>query len=170
VKKDSGSNNNFAPNRPLEEKEFGFKPVLTYASADLNKAEIIEENRKKAGVYRWVNLINNKTYIGSSTNLSERFLDYYQARVLLKNQTPIHSALLKYGYSNFKLEIVEYCQREEAVSREQYFFDTLKPEYNIFKIAGSSFGFKHSPKTIARMKTLHLLDDAWLRHQEKIVF
>lgn len=45
------------------------------------------------------------------------------------------------------------------MSREPDFWDTLKPEYNILKIAGSSFGFKHSPKTIARMKTLHLLDD-----------
>nr|QDG01230.1 GIY-YIG endonuclease [Scytalidium sp.] len=161
MKKDPGSNNNFASNTPnlLEEKELGFKPVVTYLSADLNKAEIIKENRNKAGVYRWVNLINTKTYIGSSTNLSERFLDYYQVRVLMKNQTPIHSALLKYGYSNFKLEILEYCKSEEAVSREQYYFDTLKPEYNILKIAGSSLGFRHSEETIARMKSLHLLDD-----------
>lgn len=146
------------PNQ-LEETGLGFKPAVLYPSADLNKAEIIKENRGKAGVYRWVNIINNKTYIGSSSNLSERFLDYYQARVLLKSKTPIHSALLKYGYSNFKLEILEYCEREQVISREQHYFDTLKPEYNVLKIAGSGLGFRHSPETIARMKSIHLLNN-----------
>lgn len=134
-------------------------PVVRYPNADINKPKIIEDNRKKVGVYRWVNIINNKTYIGSSTNLSERFLHYFQARILLKYKTPIHNALLKYGYSNFVLEILEYCEKEEAVLREQYYFDLLKPEYNILKIAGSSLGYKHRKDTIERMKTLHLLDE-----------
>lgn len=135
------------------------KPVVIYTSADLNKSKIIEENRNKAGVYRWVNKINNNTYIGSSINLSERFLDYYQSRLLLKNKTPIHNAILKYGYSKFNLEIMEYCEKKQAVLREQYSFDLLKPEYNVLKLAGSSLGFRHSEITKNRMKTLHLLDD-----------
>ena len=134
-------------------------PVVIYSNADLSKFGIIEDNRNKAGIYRWINSINNKIYIGSSTNLSERFLDYYQARVLLKNKTPIHNALLKYGYSKFSLEILEYCTREKAIIREQYYLDLLKPEYNILKIAGSSLGYRHREDTIERMKTLHLLDE-----------
>ena len=149
-------------------------PVVIYSNADLNKSKIIEDNRNKVGIYRWINSINNKIYIGSSTNLSERFLDYYQSRVLLKNKTPIHNALLKYGYSNFSLEILEYCTREKAIIREQYYFDLHfffldlsminpkkkgKPEYNILKIAGSSLGYRHREDTIERMKTLHLLDE-----------
>lgn len=103
--------------------------------------------------------MNHKTYIGSSINLSERFLDYYQTKTLLKNKTPIHLALLKHGYSSFQLEILEYCEKEETILREQHYFDLLKPEYNILKTAGSSLGFRHSEKTIKFMKTLHLLDD-----------
>lgn len=141
------------------EVNISINPVITYNNADLDKSIIIEDNRNKVGVYRWVNVINNKTYVGSSTNLSERFLDYFQSRVLLKNKTPIHNALLKYGYSNFRLEILEYCIREEAISREQYYFDLLKPDYNILKIAGSSLGYKHREDTIEHMKTLHLLDE-----------
>ena len=147
------SNNNSAVNST------SVYPVAIYSNADLNKIQILEENRKKSGVYRWVNNLNHKTYIGSSRNLTERFLDYYQTKILLKNKTPIHLALLKYGYSNFQLEILEYCEKKEAILREQYFFDLLKPEYNILKTAGSSLGFKHSEKTIKFMKTLHLLDD-----------
>ena len=55
----------------------------------------------------------------------------------------ITKALLKYGYSVFSLEILEYCEALEAISREQYYLDLLKPEYNVLKIAGSSLGYKH---------------------------
>lgn len=137
-------------------------PVIIYTNADLDKPRIIEDNRNKVGIYRWVNNINNNTYIGSSTNLSERFLDYYQSRILLKNKTPIHNALLKYGYSSFRLEILEYLvanEKKEAILREQYYFDLLKPEYNILKIAGSSLGYKHRDETIERMKSAHLIDE-----------
>lgn len=66
----------------------------------------------------------------------------------------IEKALLKYGYSNFKLEILEYCDKDEVLSREQFYLDLLKPEYNILKKAGSSLGFKHSEETIAKFKEI----------------
>lgn len=102
-------------------------PVIRYLDADLYKLKIIEDNRNKSGIYRWVNNINNKTYIGSSINLSERMLDYYSSRILLKYKTHIHNALIKHGYSNFSLEILEYCKKEETILREQYYIDLLKP-------------------------------------------
>lgn len=59
----------------------------------------------------------------------------------------IYKALLKYGHSSFKLDILEYCSPNVLIEREQHYFDQLKPEYNILKVAGSSFGFKHSEVT-----------------------
>ena len=47
-------------------------------------------------------------------------------------------ALLKYGYSNFSLSIIEYCDANNCLAREQYYIDLLEPEYNILKHAGSS--------------------------------
>jgi group I intron endonuclease len=45
--------------------------------------------------------------------------------------------------------------REEArklvVEREQYYMDSLEPEYNILKVAGSSLGFKHTDESLALM-------------------
>jgi group I intron endonuclease len=99
-------------------------------------------------VYRWVNLVNNKTYIGSSINFSVRLYKYYSLKHLIENKTPIHNALVKYGYSKFKLEILEYCNINNVILREQYYFDHLKPEYNILEKAGSSLGFKHNEKTL----------------------
>jgi group I intron endonuclease len=55
--------------------------------------------------------------------------------------------LLKYGYSNFSLYILEYCESDVLIKREQYYIDKLKPHYNICKTAGSTFGKKHSMQT-----------------------
>jgi group I intron endonuclease len=49
------------------------------------------------------------------------------------------------------LEILEYCDKELVVEREQYYINTLKPRYNILNIAGSSLGFRHSETTRANM-------------------
>ena len=53
----------------------------------------------------------------------------------------INRALLKYGYSNFTLEIIEYCEPSDVIDREQFYLDLLQPEYNILSKAGSSLGF-----------------------------
>lgn len=37
---------------------------------------------------------------------------------------------------------------QEKQGQEQFYFDLLKPDYNILKNAGSSIGFKHSEKTL----------------------
>jgi hypothetical protein len=48
-----------------------------YINADKNKALLLKENKNKTGIYRGVNLINGKSYIGSAFNLKERFISYY---------------------------------------------------------------------------------------------
>jgi len=37
----------------------------------------------------------------------------------------IYKALLKYGYSSFKLDIIEYCKPDIIIEREQYYLDYL---------------------------------------------
>lgn len=100
---------------------------------------------------------------------------YYKTSELLKYKRPIHQALLKYGYENFHLEILEYCTSDELIKRvscanpargsetkraslEQNFIDLLEPEYNILKIAYSLAGFKHSKESIAIQKAKAILD------------
>lgn len=69
-----------------------------------------------------------------------------------RNPRPIHAALLKYGHDNFNLEILEYCKADELIKREQYYLDSLTPEYNVLKNAYSLLGYKHTPETIAKLK------------------
>lgn len=99
-----------------------------------------------------------KSYVGSSNNLSKRFSQYFNLLTLrkYKGSSSIIRALLKYGYSNFTIEILEYCDPSEVIYREQYYLDSLNPEYNILKVAGSSFGYKHTEETISKMRNSHL--------------
>lgn len=135
---------------------YEFVPVKKYANADTEKLKILQDNKKKAGVYRWTNLTNNKSYIGSGTNLSKRLRDYYSLRNLERqiknNKSMIYRSIIKYGFSSFTLEILEYCSASLSISREQYYLDFLKPEYNILKKAGSSLGRKHSDEAKAKMR------------------
>jgi group I intron endonuclease len=63
----------------------------------------------------------------------------------------IYSALLKHGYDNFSVDILEYCEVSQLVKREQYYLDLLKPKYNILKAANSRLGSKHTLETKALM-------------------
>jgi len=72
---------------------------------------------------------------------------------LKKRNSSIYSALIKYGYSNFSLEIIEYCEPSQVLEREQFYIDLLNPTYNILKIAGSKFGFKHTDETKELIRT-----------------
>ncbi len=123
-----------------------------YFNADKDKLYIIKENKGKAGIYLWRNKENGNIYIGSSIDLRRRFLTYYNIKKLMKNTNMIiYVALIKYGYSSFELVILEYCTAENIISREQYYIDLLKPEYNILKKAGSWEGHHHSKETIAKI-------------------
>lgn len=125
------------------ENSYSVKPIITYFNCELEKDRILNDNKGKAAIYRWVNTINNKTYVGSTINLTVRFYKYFSIKNLTENSSLIHNALLKYGFSNFNLEILEYCQEGlDPTTREQFYFELLKPEYNILQVAGSSLGFK----------------------------
>lgn len=67
-----------------------------------------------------MNLTNEKSYIGSSANLERRMRKYFSInfleKELKKGKSIINSALVKYGYSNFALEILEYCEQNVTVS------------------------------------------------------
>jgi group I intron endonuclease len=58
--------------------------------------------------------------------------------------------LIKYGYINFSLDILEYTEKDILLEREQYYIDLINPQYNNLTIAGSSLGYKHTKDTLAK--------------------
>lgn len=87
-------------------------------------------------------------------NLSKRFSSYYNYNFISRFQHSmlIYKALLKYGYSKFSLEILEYCDPSDVLAREQYHIDLSNPEYNLLPTAGSSLGYKHTEETLLKFK------------------
>lgn len=80
----------------------------------------------QTGIYTITNLINNKIYVGLSTNILQRI--EYHKRSLRKNNH--HCIYLQrawdiYGEENFLFEILEECKEEYLYSEEHYWATLL---------------------------------------------
>jgi len=141
-------------------------PIITYYNADIEKSKILSENKGKAAIYMWKNVLSSKIYIGSAFDLSKRLSTYYTPSDLKRVNNYISRALLQYTHSAFSLSILEYIDisdlsKEDArkliLEREQYYLDFIfsideSNTYNILKEAGSLLGYKHTNFSLAKMK------------------
>lgn len=143
--------NNIISSRGLHTGKNPAIPVKIYSDVEQQKKQIMLDNKNQAGIYHWINKETGESYVGSAVNLKKRFATYYsQCRieeVLSRSKSHILSAIQKYGYSNFRLEILEYCDPDDLIKREQFYIDSIKPEYNILLVAGSSLGVIPSEET-----------------------
>lgn len=99
------------------------------------------------GIYKIENIVNGCLYIGSSVNLKKRFKDH--VRLLKQNRhhsTKMQNSWNKYGEDNFIFEILECCDKNELLIKEQFFLDSYNPNLNICKVAGNKLGVKMSDK------------------------
>lgn len=122
----------------------------------------------KSGIYKIVNINNNKFYIGSSKNLDKR---WYIHKNKLKNNNHINCILQrswnKHGEKSFKFDILELCDNEKLFEREQFYLDELKPEYNIGAKSTGGDNLTKNPKrediikkmSIANKKKYDILTD-----------
>jgi len=98
----------------------------------------------KSGIYLIKSTVNSKIYVGSACNIKRRIRDH--KRQLLGNSHPnkkLQSHYNKYGHLSLSYTIVEYCDKINLLTREQYWIDTLKPTFNICQIAGNTLGFRY---------------------------
>ena len=129
-----------------------FLPLITYNNIFSIKDLIIKNNKKKCGIYLWTNTLTNDTYVGRSIDLGRRF-SYYFNQLIIKNAgySLICRALVKYGYENFKLEILEFCTVDEIVQREQFWIDELKPTYNLVTVVDGKYTYRHTEESKEKM-------------------
>jgi hypothetical protein len=128
-------------------------PIRLYLPK-LDRNLIGKENKNRTIIYQWHNLINNKIYVGSAWNGSNRLLSYWTPSVLKRN-LPIYNNIKKYGHNNFCLIILEDLGLTGTISklimlqREQYYLDIIFNDntylnLNLSPKAGTTLGFKHS--------------------------
>jgi hypothetical protein len=119
-------------------------PERSYNNADTQKEQIVADNIKNKGKTVWKPILRmvgftGSCYVGSSLNLASRLATYFSIKALqarlANGRSIISSALLKYGYSNFSLHILKYCEAGLLTVREQYYIDLLNPDYNILRVA-----------------------------------
>lgn len=106
-----------------------------------------------SGIYCITNTINGKKYIGSSQDIYKRMGHHF--RLLGYEQhhnTHLQSAFKKYSKESFDKKTLLYCENFELLRYEQYFIDTLKPEYNKNPIAGRTKGRRHSEATKEKLR------------------
>lgn len=100
-----------------------------------------------------LNRYNGKYYIGSSMNLKKRETEHFNGLESNHHANKhLQNSFNKYGHRDvFIFIVICFCKKEELLNMEQYYIDTLEPEYNICQIAGSPLGYKHTDESRKKM-------------------
>ena len=105
------------------------------------------------GIYKFTNVITNKSYIGQSIDIKNRKMTH-KCCAFNKNAhnyyCQFYKAIREYGLENFTFDILEECEVEKLNEREIYwiaFYDTFHNGYNMTEggqgFKGSQKGDKH---------------------------
>lgn len=113
-----------------------------------------------SGIYKIYCLLSSRIYVGSSIDIEKRIFEHFQTLRLKEHHSSIlQKSYNKHGAENFKWEILEECEKENLIEREQYYLDLLffaqeyihnndkrfsELSYNICPSARNSFGVKRS--------------------------
>lgn len=85
------------------------------------------------GIYKIINKLNNKIYIGQSNNIERRYKDHFEWP---KYKQDIDKAIINEGKDNFTFEIIEECNLNELTEREKYwiqYYNSFEDGYNMTK-------------------------------------
>lgn len=90
----------------------------------------------KCGIYKITNTLNDKSYVGQSVSIKERWRQHIKrgcgAEAPTRNK--LYSAMLEDGVWNFSFELLEECPREELDEKEDFwqkYFDVITYGYSI---------------------------------------
>ena len=101
------------------------------------------------GIYKIVNKVNNKVYIGQSVNIAQRW-SAERCRAFNADSQDYNCsrarAFRKYGLDNFIFEIIEECEPSQLNDREIYwanFYNSYVPNgYNEARCGGQGHSYK----------------------------
>ena len=109
----------------------------------------------KSGIYKILNLITGRVYVGSSYYLNKRFGAHVRCLIRQTHKNKyLQASWNLHGEAAFEFIVLEYCEKEALTAKEQYWIDTLNcvtPNgYNILPAANSMLGYKQSKEHIEK--------------------
>jgi group I intron endonuclease len=129
---------------------------------------IYEGNSLKSGVYKIVNLINNRIYIGSAKEFKGRWKQHYYSLKANKHSNKfLQSDYNKCGEDAFRFEVIEVTskdKKERLLLEEEYilkFYDKGQMCYNLCNRAVSREGCSSADSTSTRQKKSSSMKAAW---------
>lgn len=122
-------------------------------------------------VYKIINNLNGKIYIGQTINtLKSRIKRHIRDNV----RTVIHSAIIKYGIENFSYNTICYCTNKKQLNdKEKYYINKYKSlvnehGYNLTHGGEGCMGYKHTEKTKKLLSKLHKGKTLTTKHKKQI--
>lgn len=113
-----------------------------------------------SGVYQIKSKLDGRLYVGSSVDVYVRWREhkYNAMNHNLKIKQVICRAIEKYGEENFEWSIIELCDPDVLIEREQYWLDILTPftdngkGFNVRKVADSNVGIIRTDESKAKQR------------------
>lgn len=108
-------------------------------------------------IYKVINTINDKCYIGQTVQLLEKRKNVHIYDVKIKRYNSyFHNAIRKYGIENFKWVILCECNSKEKLNeKEKYYitlYNTIVPfGYNMTYGGEGTVGYKHTDYSKSKM-------------------
>ena len=111
---------------------------------------------KNCGIYKITNTVTGKFYIGSAVNIKIRWANHRSKLGANKHvNRHLQNSWNKHGEDSFTFEVLECCEKERLIEREQFYIDNEKPAYNILPTAGSPLGVKHTDESKRKISEAH---------------
>jgi len=88
------------------------------------------------GIYKIINKLNNKFYLGSSRDINSRIKQHkYKLKNKKHHSKALQNAWNKYDEGNFYFKLVESCEEGNLLVLERYYLDNYYGDYNCSRIA-----------------------------------
>jgi len=136
--------------------DFYNEPVLSFENPIMNRTDIKQSLIGLSGIYQWFNPVNGHSYVGSSTQLDRRFMEYTISNFengpgKIYNSSLWH-AFMKYGIDNFFFNILKLVDLS-LINVEDY---SLAVNHT-----NSVEGFNVNTQRAAEMAFLHKLEQEY---------
>jgi group I intron endonuclease len=125
------------------------------------------------GVYRWLNTINGKSYVGSSRNLQKRKSEHLRFLHSHRHHSiKLQRAWDKYGSNAFEFQILKSCLKENLLEHEQVTINALDAVSNGYNVALTAespmYNRRHSQAAKDKMSAAHKGRSFSSEHKRKL--